>query len=127
MRSFQGHFFNRTPLDDCLYRAILIKRFFLLQKLILQEKSLQKKFSGKDNYENLFRDKSSKDLALLAPCISESRIEMKINLNLYFHTSLWYLKRFFKGLHETCGSMQKCGNKDSSYFFHFVWDQDENC
>ena len=33
-------------------------------------------------------------LRLLAPCISESCIKMKININFYFHTSLWCLKRF---------------------------------
>ena len=25
----------------------------------------------------------------------------KINLNFYFHTSLWCLKRFYEGLHKT--------------------------
>ena len=30
---------------------------------------------------------------LPAPCISESCIKIKINLNFYFHTSLWCLKR----------------------------------
>ena len=33
------------------------------------------------------------------PCaFSECCIKMKTNLNFYFHTSLWYLKRFYKGL-----------------------------
>ena len=31
-------------------------------------------------------------------CISESCIEMKIKLNFYYHTSLWFLKRFDEGL-----------------------------
>ena len=31
-------------------------------------------------------------LTLLVPCISESCIEIKIKLNIYFRTSLWYLK-----------------------------------
>ena len=38
------------------------------------------------------------------PCIPESRIEIKIKLNFYFHTSLWCLKRFYEGnysLHKT--------------------------
>ena len=29
--------------------------------------------------------------------ISESCIEIKIELNFYFHTSLWCLKRFYEG------------------------------
>ena len=37
-------------------------------------------------------------LTLKAPCISESCIELKIELNFYFHTSLWCLKRFYEGL-----------------------------
>ena len=32
------------------------------------------------------------------PIISESCIEIKIELNFYFHTSLWCLKRFYEGL-----------------------------
>ena len=43
-------------------------------------------------------------LTLKDPFISESCIEMKIKLNFYFHTSLWFLKRFYeglKGLHKT--------------------------
>ena len=35
-------------------------------------------------------------LTLSALCISESCIKTKINLNIYFHTSLWCLKRFYK-------------------------------
>ena len=37
-------------------------------------------------------------------CISESHIEIKNNFYSYFHTSLWYLKKFYeglKGLHKT--------------------------
>ena len=37
-------------------------------------------------------------LTLPASCISESCIKMKINLNFYFHTSLWCLKSFYEGL-----------------------------
>ena len=37
-------------------------------------------------------------LTLPAPRISESYIKIKINLNFYFHTSLWCLKRFYEGL-----------------------------
>ena len=38
------------------------------------------------------------------PCSLESCSKIKINLNFYFHTSLWCLKRFcegLKGLHKT--------------------------
>ena len=40
-------------------------------------------------------------LTLTALCISESCIKMKINLQFYFHTSLWCLKRFYESLHKT--------------------------
>ena len=43
-------------------------------------------------------------LTLKDPFISESCIEIKIELSFYFHTSLWCLKRFYEGLyglHET--------------------------
>ena len=33
-----------------------------------------------------------------APCISESCIEIKINLSFYFHTSFWCLKWFYEGI-----------------------------
>ena len=32
------------------------------------------------------------------PCISESCIKLKINLNFYFDTSLWCLEWFYEGL-----------------------------
>ena len=46
------------------------------------------------------------DFKLILPilCISESCIEIKINLNFYFHTSLLRLKKFdegLKSLHKT--------------------------
>ena len=37
-------------------------------------------------------------LTLKDPFISESCIQIKIELNPYFHTSLWCLKRFYEGL-----------------------------
>ena len=37
-------------------------------------------------------------LTLLAQCISESCIKIKINSNFYFHTSLWSIKKFYEGL-----------------------------
>ena len=43
-------------------------------------------------------------LTLPAPCISKGGIKIKVNVNFYFHTTLWCLKRFYeglKGLHKT--------------------------
>ena len=60
-------------------------------------------------------------LTLPARCISESSIKIKLNLNCYFHTSLWCLKRFYedlKGLHKTFwGTSKKYENKNFSQFF----------
>ena len=41
------------------------------------------------------------ELTLKDPFISESCIEINIELNFYFRTSLWCLKRFYEGLHKT--------------------------
>ena len=40
---------------------------------------------------------TKRPFTLPTPCISESCIEIKINLNFYFHTSLRCLKRFYEG------------------------------
>ena len=37
-------------------------------------------------------------LTLKDPSISESCIEVEMELNFYFHTSFWCLKRFYEGL-----------------------------
>ena len=42
----------------------------------------------------LLKHDQSKLLNLPVQRISESRTEIKINLNFYFHTSLWRIKRF---------------------------------
>ena len=56
------------------------------------------------------------NLLKLSPRILESWIKIKINLNFYFHTSLWCLKRFYedlKGLQKTFrGTKKKCQNKN---------------
>ena len=66
-------------------------------------------------------------LTLPAPFISESCIEIKINLNFYFHTSLWCLKRFYEGVHKTVwGTTKKYENKNLNYFFLFVRDRGGN-
>ena len=57
---------------------------------------------GDDLPKKIGEEKES--LTLKDPLISESCIEITIELNFYFHTSLWYLKRFYeglKGLHKT--------------------------
>ena len=55
-------------------------------------------------------------LTLSVPCISESCIEIIINLSFYFHTSLWYLGVY--GLHKTFwGTTKKCESKNLTYFF----------
>ena len=55
-------------------------------------------------------------LTLPVPCISESCIKMKINVNFYFHTSSWRLKRFYEGLRGLrktfWGTAKKCENKN---------------
>ena len=42
----------------------------------------------------------------------------KNNLNFYFHTSLWCLKRLYEGLKDLhknfCGTTKKCGNNKLS-------------
>ena len=47
----------------------------------------------------------------------------KINLNFYFRTSLWYLKRFYedlKDLHKGLwGTTKNCENKNLSLIFYF--------
>ena len=65
-------------------------------------------------------------LTLNVPCITESWIEIKTELNFYFHTSFWCLKRFYeglKGLHKTFwGITKKCENKNLTSFFLFLRD-----
>ena len=53
---------------------------------------------------------------LPAPYISESCIKIKINLNFYFCTSLWCLKRFYEGLYK------RGVKKKLIWFFFFVRD-----
>ena len=50
-------------------------------------------------------------LTLKDPFISESCIEIKIELNFYFRTSLWCLKKFYEGLKTFWGTTKKCENK----------------
>ena len=48
--------------------------------------------------KSIFEISFENNLTLKDPFISESCIEIKIELNFYFHTSLWCLKRFHEGL-----------------------------
>ena len=59
--------------------------------------------------------------------------EKKNELNFYFHTSLWYLKRFYEGLKSLDktfrGTTKKCENKNLTYLlfqtsFQKFWIQD---
>ena len=56
-------------------------------------------------------------LTLLVPISDEKK---KVKINFYFHTSLWSLKRFYKGLkslHKTFwGATKKCENKNLTWF-----------
>ena len=65
-------------------------------------------------------------LTLPVLCISESCIEIEINLNFYCHTSLWCFKRFYQGLwglHKTFrGTTKKSENKHLvNFFFEFFF------
>ena len=42
------------------------------------------------------------------------RQKEKINLNIYFHTSLLFLKRFYEGLNKAFWGTTKCKNKNLS-------------
>ena len=58
------------------------------------------------------------------PCISESCIKKKINLNFYFHTSLWFpLRPSFIAKRKF--HFQTYENKNLSQFSRFIWDRDE--
>ena len=52
-------------------------------------------------------------LSLSVPIPDETE---KINLNFYFHHTLWYLKRFYEGHKTFWGTTKKCENKNLSYF-----------
>ena len=60
--------------------------------------------------------------------ISESCIKIKINLNFYFHTPLWCLKRFYeglKGLHKIFWAPQssvKIKIQNNFYFNTTTWN-----
>ena len=55
---------------------------------------------------------------------SQSQTNWEINLNFYFHFSLWYLKRIYEGmsgLHKTfCGTIKKCEIKNFQLIFILI-------
>ena len=59
-------------------------------------------------------------LTLPTPCVSESYIKIKINLNFYFRTPLWCLIRFYMKAFEAfiykifLGTIKKCENENLS-------------
>ena len=59
---------------------------------------MKKKQTNKQTKNLIRRDSDQPRFIIPSPCISDSSIEVKINLNFYFHTSLWSLKRFYEGL-----------------------------
>ena len=75
-------------------RAYLIKIISYLSYLTRKGLPLREHENDQDsNFKQLF--------FLPFPCISESCVEIKIKLNIYFHTSLRCLKRIYEGLHKT--------------------------
>ena len=69
------------------------------------------------------RDQRYKTGSPFPPSAFQKILFKKIS-NLYFHTFLWCLKRFYEGLkdlHKTfCGTTKKCENKNLSKFFPIV-------
>ena len=61
-------------------------------------------------------EKCRKIFSKFNPSRPNHRRREKINLDFYFHASLWPLKRFYeglKGLHKTfSGTIKKCENKN---------------
>ena len=55
-------------------------------------------WAGNEGLKIRLFDTRRRSLTLKDTFISESCIEIKIELNFYFHTSLWCLKRFYEGL-----------------------------
>ena len=71
---------------------------------------------GLKRFYNQTRHVASRDimqLTLPATSILESYIKIRIDLNFYFHTPLWCLRRFYEGLYKTFwGTTKKCENRN---------------
>ena len=72
--------------------VLKIFKFFVLTFWACRENGLIRKIINFEIYD------VTAWLTLKDLFISESCIEIKIELNFYFHTSLWCLKRFYEGL-----------------------------
>ena len=81
-------------LEDCtkrvlkIYKSIVIENFELVPLCPIKWRS----------FKVFVKLCKSSLLTIAVPCIFASSIEIKIKLNIYFHTSLWCLKRFYEGL-----------------------------
>ena len=96
--------------------------YFLILSTNRKSKSI--KYISSSEYASILRvtvDRISLVLTLPVPCISESCIEITVQLNFYFHTSWLGLNRFYeglKGLRKTFwGATKKSENKNLPYFF----------
>ena len=79
-----------------IYPSITEKPTNYVKKLIYQLYNILGAI--KAGYPLFFTEETSVLLRYLNPSRPDSRQREKINLNFYVHTSLWCLKRFYKGL-----------------------------
>ena len=128
IRSFSSPYFSRDLQSNSPYSVRIWKNAnqknsqygHFLRSVILQFTSKAIIFSTFDCFNPLMHVSKWSDTFLTFPasCFSKSCIKIKINLNFYFHTSLWCRKRFhegLKGLQKTFyGTTKMCENKNWS-------------
>ena len=88
-------------------QIVLFKYYFWIHLYFLH--SISSVEHTKDIVSTFIKD-LQKILALSASYISENYFKIKINLNFYFRTSLWCLRRFYGGLkdlHKTFEAPQR--------------------
>ena len=88
-------------------QIVLFKYYFWIHLYFLH--SISSLEHTKDIVSTFIKD-LQKILALPASYISENYFKIKINLNFYFRTSLWCLRRFYGGLkdlHKTFEAPQR--------------------
>ena len=88
-------------------QIVLFKYYFWIHLYFLH--SISSLEHTKDIVSAFIKD-LQKILALSASYISENYFKIKINLNFYFRTSLWCLRRFYGGLkdlHKTFEAPQR--------------------
>ena len=88
-------------------QIVLFKYYFWIHLYFLH--SISSLEHTKDIVSTFIKD-LQKILALSASYISENYFKIKINLNFYFRTSLWCLRRFYGGLkdlHKTIEAPQR--------------------